>query len=246
MGMPVTMEVPGAGVSVALLDAAFAEFRRLDAVFSTFREDSIVSAINAGNLSIDSCRDEVVGVAALCRAYSDETDGVFNAWRNGVFDPSGIVKGLAIDRAGSILERGGCRDYFVDGAGDVLARGRACDGGPWRVGIRHPWQRDKVVRVVLASDLAVATSGTYEKGAHVYDGRTGRSTTELVSFTVVGPDIVEADVYATAGLAMGRRGVDLVLARPRYGAYAIDGDGMATFTPGFDTLCDLGLASVRL
>ena len=137
-----------------------------------------------------------------------------------------------------ILERHGARNYLVDAGGDVAARGHAGAGLPWRVGIRHPVRRTMVARVVLASDLAVATSGTYEKGAHVLDPRTGLPATDVVSMTVVGSDIVEADVHATAALAMGRSGLELIEDLDGYEAYAIFPDLRASWTSGFDALCE--------
>lgn len=234
--MPVTVEFVDA-VAESVLDSVFADFRHLDEVFSTYRPESAVSRINRGELTVEKSGDLVRQAVALCRSYELETRGAFSAWAGGVFDPSGLVKGWAIDRSGSILSAGGCRNFFVDGAGDVLASGMNGEE-PWRVGIRHPWQRDRVVRVVLAGDLAVATSGTYEKGFHILDPATGRGAREFVSFTVVGPDMVQADVYATAGCAMGAAGLEFLLSRRGYEAYAIDSDGIATYTPGFDALCD--------
>ena len=177
-------------------------------------------------------------VLALCREYERRTNGFFSPWHRGHLDPSGLVKGWALARAAGILDARGYRDYFVDGAGDVWARGHSAPGVPWRVGIRHPIERDKVVRVVLASELAVATSGTYEKGDHIYDPHTGRPATALMSMTVVGPSIVDADVFATAAFAMGNQGLAFIEAQPGYEAYAIDRELRGSWTSGFDERCD--------
>jgi len=166
------------------------------------------------------------------------TDGYFSAWIGGRLELSGIVKCWAIDRGCSILEQSGHVNYFIDAGGDVQACGRREDGSLWRVGIRHPVRRDKVVRVVLASGLAVATSGTYEKWDHIFDPHTGRAADHLLSLTVVGPDIVPADVYATACFAMGRRGLEFIERTTGYEAYAIDRDLVGSWTAGFDALCE--------
>ena len=152
--MPITIDVRS-GAEVAVLDAAFADLRMVDELFSTFREDSLVSRINAGRLRVGDAGPLVDEVLALCDRYEAMTRGYFSPWRAGVFDPSGLVKGWAIARVAEKLDRHGCRDYFVDAAGDVRTRGHSTPGSPWRVGIRHPVQRDKVARVVLATDLAV-------------------------------------------------------------------------------------------
>ena len=237
MGMPVTVEVRDAGADGAVLDEIFGELQMVDRLFSPFRTDSEVSRIDRGELAIDEADGLVRQVLHLCRLYELATDGYFSAWIGGRLDPSGLVKGWALDRACSILDRHGFRHYLVDGAGDVRTRRPSEEGRSWCVGIRHPVQHDRLARVVLADDLAVATSGTYEKGAHVRDPHTGRPATEWISFSVVGPDILEADVYATAALAMGERGLCFVEALPRFEAYAIDPDLKASWTSGFPALC---------
>jgi FAD:protein FMN transferase len=238
MGMPVTVEVADPEVAAAALEDAFVDFAMLDRVFSPFREDSAISRLNRGQ-SVQSDAAALVDQALhLCSLYERATHGYFSARPNGTLDPSGLVKGWAIDRACSILERWGCHNFFVDAGGDVQTRGSAASGEPWRVGIRHPVERDKVVRIVRASGLAVATSGTYEKGRHIVDPHTGRAATDFVSLTVVGPDILEADVYATAGFAMGRDGLGFIDAIAGYEALAIDHEMRGTWTRGFDAFCE--------
>lgn len=232
MGMPVTIDVPG-GADERELDAIFADLRIVDSVFSPFRADSAVGRINAGTLTEQGAGPLVAEVLDLCRRYEGATRGYFSAWATGRLDPCGLVKGWALDRACAALERAGHSAFFVDGAGDVRTRGHRAPGVPWRVAIRHPVQRDRVAAVVQGNDLAVATSGTYEKGAHIYDPHTRRPATELVSLTVVGPDIVDADVYATAAFAMGRAGLAFVERTPGYEAFAIDADLFSASTSGF-------------
>jgi FAD:protein FMN transferase len=249
MGMPVTVEARDQGIGEFALEEVFAELRSIDQTFSPFIAESEVGRINRGRLRPEDAGPLTREVLNLCRLYEIATEGCFSAWIGGRLDPSGLVKGWAVDRACGILERHGCRHYLIDAAGDVRTRRPAGVGTPWRIGVRHPVERNKVTRVILGEDLAVATSGTYEKGAHVLDPRTGEPARHWLSFTVVGPDILEADVYATAALAMGRRGLEFVEGLPRLEAYAIDADLMATWTPGFQTLCDseqrVGGAGVR-
>jgi thiamine biosynthesis lipoprotein len=243
MGMPVTVDVRDAGVDAVALEAAFAELRRIDELFSTYRAGSAVSRIGRGELRPEDAGPDVRLVLDLCERYERATGGWFSAWIGGRLDPSGLVKGWAIDRACAILERGGARNFFLDAGGDVVARGHNGAGEPWRIGIRHPVERARVTRVVLATDLAVATSGTYEKGEHVLDPHTGLPATGVLSVTVVGADIVEADVHATAALAMGRRGLDLIEELTRYEAYVIFPDLRASWTSGFDALCEPSAAA---
>lgn len=235
--MPVTIDVRDANVDRTAVDVVFAELARIDRLCSTHGAGSEVSRIVRGELRSEDAHPDVRAVLELCLRYELETSGWFSARIRGRLDPTGLVKGWAIGRAGAVLERWGARRFFVDAGGDVLARGDRGDGRPWRVGIRHPVERSCVVRVVLAGDLAVATSGTYEKGGHVLDPHTGLPAEGLVSATVAGPDIVTADVYATAVLAKGPAGLALVEALAGYEAYVIRPDLRASWTSGFDGLC---------
>jgi FAD:protein FMN transferase len=237
MGTPVTILAADNPGTAGAVEAAFEDFALLDRTFSPFIAGSAVSRINRGELPLSDAGALVRQALELCRHYEQATGGYFSASPDGHLDPSGLVKGWAIDRACSILDRHGCRDYLVDAGGDLQAHGWSPAGGPWRVGIRHPILRGEVVRVVLAADLAVATSGTYEKGDHIVNPHTGKAACDWLSFTVVGPDILTADVYATAAFAMGEDGLDFIAGRPGYDAYAIDGNLVARWTPGFEALC---------
>jgi FAD:protein FMN transferase len=243
MGMPVTVDVRDGGAERQALDEVFADFEFVDQVFSPFISDSEVSRIDRGELKPEDASPLVRQVLNLCRQFEIATGGYFSAWIGGRLDPSGLVKGWAVDRACGILDGHGYRHYYVEAAGDARTRRPAGTGAPWRIGIRHPVERDKVTRVIQADDLAVATSGTYEKGAHIRDPHTGSAVTHWLSFTVVAADILEADVFATAAFAMGLRGLDFVEARPGFEAYAIDPQLRAAWTSGFSALCDLEDAS---
>jgi thiamine biosynthesis lipoprotein len=238
MGMPVTVQVVDDEAEDQALHEVFNDFTLLDRTFSPFLVESAVSRINRGELKPEDAGPLVNQAIGLCQLYEQATGGYFSAWIAGRFDPSGLVKGWAIDRACSVLDRHGYHDYFVDAGGDVQTRGRNAEGGPWRVGIRHPVERDKFACVVLASGLAVATSGTYEKGEHVLDPHSGRPANAWLSFTVVGPDILQADVYATACLAMGIAGLDFMTRVAGYEAFAIDHRSRAMSTQGFMALTE--------
>lgn len=236
--MPVTVQVIDDRAEGEALDKVFEDFALLDRTFSPFLAASEVSRINRAELRPEDAGQLVNQAIDLCRLYERATDGYFSAWIAGRFDPSGLVKGWAIDRACSILDRYSYRDFFIDAGGDVQTHGQNAEGGPWRVGVRHPVQRDKVTCVVLSRGLAVATSGTYEKGEHIIDPHNGKPANAFLSFTVVGPDILQADVYATAGFAMGVSGLEFVSRTPGYEAYAIDNQLRATYTVGFEALCE--------
>ena len=92
---------------------------------------------------------------------------------------------------------------------------------------------DRVAAVLAVTDLAVATSATYERGAHIIDPRTGEPTTGLASVTVVGPDLALADAFATAAFVMGLDALDWIDGQPDYGLYLITHDGTTHWTRRF-------------
>src|SRR5262245_52573776 len=159
MGMPVVAVVRD-GDDTRVLDELFDWLIWVDATFSTFEPDSEISRIRRGELAVDDAHVEVRGVLARCERLREETGGYFDAWRwspDGV-DPSGLVKGWAVDRAAAILDRADLRNFAINAGGDIRALGR------WRIGIQHPLQRQAVASVVEGEDLAVATSGAYARG----------------------------------------------------------------------------------
>jgi thiamine biosynthesis lipoprotein len=222
MGMPVT-------VLASAPHAAFAWLRWVDATFSPFRADSQISRIDRGELAAGDAHPLVREVLARCEALRRETDGYFDPRHSGALDPCGLVKGWAVDRAAAVL---GDRRVCIDAGGDVLVR-----GGGWRVGIRHPLERDLLAAALRADDLAVATSGTYERGEHIVDPHTRRPPAGVVSVTVVGPDLATADAYATAAFAMGGAGPAWTARLRGYDAMTILAGDEVLATPGFVRRC---------
>ena len=170
---------------------------------------------------------------------ADATDGYFDprAHRaDGRPDPTGVTKGWAVDEALYMLRLAGARNVQVDAGGDLVAAGEPEPGRPWRIGIRHPGVEDRVAAVLGVSDLAVATSGLYERGGHIRNPHTGEVPTALRSMTVVGPTLAVADGFATAAFAMGERGVAWVAGHRGFGALAITTDDLVTWSPLIDEL----------
>jgi thiamine biosynthesis lipoprotein len=202
MGMPVTFDVRD-DVEPGALDRAFAWLRWVDATFSTYRADSQISRLNRGELPRAGAHPHVREVLDRCDALRERTGGAFDARapRPGEIDPTGLVKGWALEEAVRRLQEEGARRLLADAGGDVCVR-----GGPWRVGIRHPRRRRRLAAVLELRDGAVATSGAYERGPHIVDPRSGRPPRDVLSVTVVGPDLGTADAYATAAFALGPDG----------------------------------------
>jgi thiamine biosynthesis lipoprotein len=226
MGIPVGIDVCDA-IDPSAIEGAFDHLRWVDATFSTYRPDS---AIN-GELT-----PEARAVLDRCDELRRRTDGWFDVRATGRLDPSGFVKGWALEGAATILIAAGARNMCLHAGGDVLVRGERVPGEPWRVGIQHPSRRDRVAAVLAAHDLAVATSGTYERGEHIVDPRTGRPPRGVLSVTVAGPDLGTADAYSTAAFAMGLDGPAWTATLDGYSALTILADGRVLSTPGLDRL----------
>jgi thiamine biosynthesis lipoprotein len=227
MGLPVIVDAPAA--DDAAVDAVFAWLRVVDARFSPFRPDSEVCRIDRGELGASDAHPDVREVLARCARLRDETGGYFDARAGGALDPSGVVKGWAVDRAAALLPGPFC----IDAGGDVLVR-----GGPWRVGVRHPLRDDRLAAALRLSDAAVATSGAYERGDHVLDPVGGGPARGALSVTVVTRSLGAADAYATAAFAMGARG-------PAWTA-GLRGCEAMTVLEGERVLCTPGLGGLRV
>lgn len=234
MGMPVTVEIVDPSATEEALAAVFAYFEYVDATFSTFKDTSEISRINRGELTFPEANADVRTIIALAEQTRRETGGYFDIINNGVCDPSGIVKGWAIQQAARIVQRQGFTNFYVDAGGDIQVGGYNSCGQPWRIGIRNPFNSAEIVKVLAVSNRGVATSGTYVRGDHIYDPHhDDRVVRDIVSLTVVGPNIYEADRFATAAFAMGRTGIAFIENLPGFEGYMIDADHQATFTSGF-------------
>ena len=238
MGTTVSIAVHAPLVPDEALDRFFDQLRDVDARFSPFREDSEVSRLARGEIHEAEASPDLRHVLAACDHLALVTDGAFDARRHrpdGRPDPTGYVKGWAIEEAAWILDSAGARNYWINAGGDIVARGQAAPGRPWRVGIQHPDRPDRVAAVLAVSDRAVATSGSYERGDHIRDPRGGDATPSgLRSVTVVGPALAFTDGYATALFVMGLDGLPWLASRPDYAAMAITTDDRLVWTPGME------------
>lgn len=233
MGMPITITL--ARGNAAALERAFAYFTDVDERFSTYKEGSEISRFNRGEMGESELSGDMREVFALAERTKEETNGYFDMKRpDGSLDPSGIVKGWAVRNAAALLESEGIADYCIDAGGDIASAGTNAEGKPWSVGIRNPFDRAELVKVIYPRGKGVATSGSYVRGAHIYDPHApSRQLDSVVSITVVGSDVLEADRYATAAFAMGPEGIAFIDATEGLEGYSIDKDGIATMTAGF-------------
>jgi thiamine biosynthesis lipoprotein len=234
MGMPIEIEIVGDGVSEAL-EAAYANLVEVDKQFSTYKDDSEISRINRGEITLDAASEKMKEVFALAEKTKKETNGYFDIRHpDGHLDPSGIVKGWAIFNTAARIRAAGFENYFVNAGGDIAMNGKNAEGGEWSVGIRNPFKADEIVKVVYPRGKGIATSGSYVRGDHVYNPHAPKETLrEIVGITVIGPDVLEADRFATAAFAMGKEGIAFIGNLPGFEGYAIDSRGIATMTEGF-------------
>jgi thiamine biosynthesis lipoprotein len=237
MGMPIVVDARDAEDGEAL-DELFTWFRFVDRTFSTYISESEVSRINRGELEVEDAHPDVREVLARCEELRLDTDGFFDAYAADpdVLDPSGLVKGWSVDRAADLAGQLGLRNFAINAGGDLRLRGGALPDPTWRVGIQHPLQRLEIAAVVSGQDLAVATSGHYARGEHVFDPHTHRPPSGVLSVTITGPDLATADAYATAALAMGDRGPNWTARLRGYEAMTILADATVLSTPGFKAL----------
>lgn len=243
-GMPITLGIAESSpqrerLAKSLMAQVFAYFEYIDGKFSTYKSDSEISIINQGLLAADEASYDMRSVLTLAEELRLETSGYFNIAHAGKIDPSGLVKGWALSNAADMLREAGCENFYVEAGGDFQAVGVNHKGKPWRVGIRSPFKIEEIVKVLAVSDRGVATSGTYIRGQHIYNPVTGGPTDpDILSITVIGPDVYEADCYATAAFAMGRRGIGFIESLEDFEGYMIDRNKQATYTSGFDRYVD--------
>lgn len=186
------------------------EMERLESMFSVFRADSEISRINAGTLHHLDASPEVIEVLDACTWLEQASGGAFSVRRSREateINPSGFVKGWATERAAHRLADAGLAHWYAGVGGDIVARGGTNGHGPWRIGIADPRDEAMLVGNVEIIDGAVATSGTAERGAHLWDPRTGEPATHFLSVTVSGPSLTWADAYATTVFVMGDAGL---------------------------------------
>jgi thiamine biosynthesis lipoprotein len=236
MGMPITVEIVDDDAMQENVDAVFSYFESIDERFSTYKPESEISKINRGEIRKPEYSAEMREVLELCEETKNATDGYFDITTSeGLLDPSGLVKGWAIHNAALLLEKNNCENFYIEAGGDIQVHGNNTEGGPWRIGIKNPLQANEIIKVLFLTTEGVATSGTYERGLHIYNPHNRQSSAvhDIISLTVVGKNIYEADRFATAAFAMGKKGIEFIERTEGLEGYVIDKDGIGTETSGF-------------
>jgi len=236
-GTVVTFDIRGEdlddSVDEVIRDGA-ALLHQVDAWFSTYRVDTPITALRNGLMTFDQVPAVVQAVLNNCAYVRDLTDGVFDPWAvEGGVDPSGYVKGWAADVVADMMVERGYGNVSVNAAGDVTCRGFQSPDQPWVIGIRHPEFADQIVRTAEVFNEAIATSGLYERGAHIRNPHTNKNEVSLTSATIVGPDGGIADALATAMTIEGTDGIRWFSELPGWSCFLIAGEDTYSYGPAF-------------
>jgi len=240
MGMPISIHLRGSAPESrreAAVAGVFAELREVDAIFSTYREESDVRRLDRGEVTVEECDPQVREVLDLCARALDATGGYFDvrlpaADGSPHLDPSGLVKGWAAERAARRLSGLAGDDHYLNAGGDIALRCASTAAPPWRIGLEDPHRPGALLGVLPLASGGIATSGTAHRGAHIVDPTTGRTAVGLRAVTVTGPSLLWADVYATAAFARGRDGLEWLAGLDGYQALAVLDDGTVRMTDG--------------
>ncbi len=226
MGIPMSVDIPDRAEHTLPVRAAFDLLHAADRRFSTYRDDSEVTLLDRGQLAARDYSDDLREVLAIAADAERASSGAFSMRVPGrPVDLNGVVKGWAVQRAADILVGAGIENFCFNAGGDVIVRGAPPGQESWNVGVRSPWDPAAMIAVLAMTDSAVATSGAYERGEHILDGRTGRPATAFASVTVTAASLTTADVLATAVFALGREGLAWALDNGGQAVLAVAGDG---------------------
>lgn len=234
MGTTFTIDIRDPGDWSAAIDNVVRWLHLVDDVFSTYQPTSDISRIRRGELGVVDASPMVAEVLDLCARAQHLTGNFFTSLPHGQIDPTGLVKGWAIQRASAMLRAAGAANHAVNGGGDMQLAGEAAPGRGWSVGVVDPSDRETVLAVVTRSDVAVATSGIGERGPHIVNPFTGRAADSgLSSATVIGPCLTEVDAFATAAFVMGLPALGWVESLAGYEALLVDEEGALHRTAGW-------------
>jgi len=237
MGMPISLALRGRHTDDDAARAAWAEamavLHDVDRVFSTYRPESFVSRLGRSEIGLEDCPPEVAEVMELGAAAERDSGGAFSIRLPGpdgtlLLDPSGVVKGWAVERAAEPLRTLDDTDFCLSAGGDMTCRTLDPTSRPWRIGIEDPADPTRVLAVVPVFTGAVATSGNAHRGQHLVDARTGRPPSGVASITVVAASLTWADIDATAAYAHGQDAARWLETRPGRSGLVVWADGTTT------------------
>ena len=234
MAMPVIINVIDRKVTDEDIAEIFSYLHHIDNKFSTYKKNSEISQINRNELNKSQYSQEMQKIFKLSEDTKKETNGYFDINIDGRIDPSGIVKGYAIWQASQKLKNKGFKNFYLEIAGDIQVFGKNEKKENWKIGIQNPFNLKEIIKVLSLKNKGVATSGTYIRGNHIINPKEKRGANEIVSITVIGPNVYEADRFATAAFAMGKKGIRFIESLKGFEGYLIQNDKKAVYTSGFE------------
>ena len=231
-GTVISIQIPRGSIPIEIFDAACKEatafYREIDNTFSTYKSDSEISKLRNGELKIENASAYVKLVWNKSLELRALTQRAFDPWAvPGGFDPSGFVKGWAAQESLRFFDEKGIKNLQINAGGDLVLRGGVNESTPWSIGVRHPDLPNSIAKTFELFDGAIASSGTYERGAHIIDPRVGVPAVGARAATVMGPDAGVADALATALIVDGRDAVNWLGAEEfrNYSFWAVDKTG---------------------
>ncbi len=237
MGMPISLALRGRhtrdDAALSAWTHVIAHLREVDLVFSTYRPDSFISRLDRNEITVQDCPPQVAEVLELGEAARSSSGGAFDIWRPDTtgrvrLDPSGVVKGWAVERAAPFLRALPGTDFCLSAGGDMVCRTTDLRSAPWRIGVEDPADPGRLVAVVPLHTGAVATSGAAHRGNHLVDARSGRAPSAVASVTVVARSLVWADIDATAAYAQGPNAARWLATRSGRTGLVVWSDGTST------------------
>lgn len=231
MGTVFSFDVRDPDITTAVLDPVLRRLHDIDSCYSTYQPASPINRLDRGEITLENASPEIRIVLRECARWRRYTDGWFDVRAGGHLDPSGYVKGWAVAQASAMLAAEGSRWHCINGGGDILAVGVEPDQ-TWNFGIVDPSNDRQIVATVAGASVAIATSGSAQRGDHIVDPNTHCAATgALLSFSVIGRSIVDCDVLATAGVAMGNAAESWFARRPDVQTFGVRSDGSTFTTP---------------
>jgi thiamine biosynthesis lipoprotein len=236
MGMTITVEIVDNSAAKTSFNKVFSYFGNVENKFSVFKTTSEITLINNGKIKESQWSEEMKLIFVLAEKTKKETNGYFDiVATDGKYNPSGLVKGWVVYNASKLLMAQGFKNFYVEAGGDIQVHGKNEQGRCWSVGIKNPFNQEQIVKVLYLKNQGIATSGTYIRGQHIYDPHTrNRPLTDIVSISVIGTNVYEADRFATAAFAMGEKGIGFIENLKGFEGYMIDKNGIGTETSGFE------------
>ena len=191
---------------------------------------------------------EKLGLVNFKNIETDQEGKVFLKKKGMAIDLGGIAKGYAVDRAFELLKSLGYKNLIVNAGGDLRVGGLK-NNQPWSIGIQNPRESKKILARISVSDMAVATSGDYERFFnyegkryhHIFNPKDGFPTEGCQSVTIVTKDCITADGLATAVFVLGsEKGYSLCQKVEGVDCIIVDKEGKTIFSPGLKDRISFG------